>query len=93
MSSPSLPARALSGAIRGYQVARRGRPSPCRFEPRCSAYAHEAIVTHGAARGSLLALRRLGRCRPWGGRGWDPVPEARPEAPQPDSAPPPWKAA
>jgi len=78
----SLPARALLGAIGAYQVVRRGRVSPCRFEPSCSAYAHEAIVTHGAVRGSGLALRRLSRCRPLGGRGWDPVP-----------APPPRKAA
>jgi putative membrane protein insertion efficiency factor len=71
-------ARALTGAIRAYQAARRGRPSPCRFEPSCSVYAHEAIVTHGAVRGSALALRRLSRCRPFGGRGWDPVPAAPP---------------
>ena len=74
MTSPSRPARTVAAVIRTYQLARRGRPSPCRFEPSCSAYAHEAVVTHGAARGSLLAARRLLRCRPWGGRGWDPAP-------------------
>ena len=67
-------ARALLGLIRFYQAARAGRPSPCRFQPSCSAYAAEAIEVHGAARGSWLAVRRLSRCRPLGGFGWDPVP-------------------
>ena len=49
----------------------------CRFLPTCSAYALQAIATHGAARGYLLALKRIGRCHPWGGSGHDPVPEAR----------------
>ncbi|MBM3882938.1 MAG: membrane protein insertion efficiency factor YidD [Verrucomicrobia bacterium] len=48
----------------------------CRFTPSCSAYAAEAIREHGAARGSWLALRRLGRCHPWGDCGADPVPPA-----------------
>jgi putative membrane protein insertion efficiency factor len=46
----------------------------CRFTPTCSVYASEAIREHGAIRGSFLALRRLGRCHPWGGCGCDPVP-------------------
>lgn len=46
----------------------------CRFEPSCSAYAEQAIHEHGAAHGSWLALRRLLRCRPFGGSGFDPVP-------------------
>lgn len=50
----------------------------CRFTPTCSVYASEAIRTHGAIRGLLLALRRLGRCHPWGDCGCDPVPPKLP---------------
>lgn len=46
----------------------------CRFDPSCSAYAEEALRKHGAFRGSWLAARRIGRCHPWGGSGYDPVP-------------------
>ncbi|HXY44426.1 MAG TPA: membrane protein insertion efficiency factor YidD [Acidimicrobiales bacterium] len=70
----SRPARALLFAIRVYQGARSGRLSPCRFVPSCSEYAAEAITEHGSARGSWLTIRRLARCRPLGGRGYDPVP-------------------
>ena len=55
-------------------------PPSCRFTPTCSAYAEEAVRTYGAGRGGWLALRRLGRCHPFGGSGYDPVPE--PETPQ-----------
>ena len=48
----------------------------CRHFPTCSAYALEAIETHGIARGYLLALKRVGRCHPLGGSGYDPVPSA-----------------
>jgi hypothetical protein len=67
--------RALLWGIEAYQGLRSGRPSPCRFVPSCSVYGHEAIVRHGAARGSWLTLRRLSRCRPFGGFGSDPVPD------------------
>lgn len=76
MRTPGLAVRTLTGAIRGYQAVRAGRPSPCRFTPSCSAYAVEALEVHGVARGSWYGIRRLGRCRPGGGHGWDPVPEA-----------------
>ena len=47
----------------------------CRFQPSCSAYALEALETHGALRGTRLTLRRILRCHPWGGSGIDNVPE------------------
>ncbi len=55
-----------------------GPGTGCRFEPSCSAYLLEALRSHGAWRGSLLGLRRLARCHPWGGCGHDPVPEKLP---------------
>lgn len=67
-------ARGLRSMVRAYQHLRAGRPSPCRFEPSCSSYAVEALEVHGAWRGGWMSLRRLSRCRPLGGRGWDPVP-------------------
>jgi len=49
-------------------------PPACRYTPSCSEYAAEAVQAHGALRGSWLALKRLGRCHPFGGHGYDPVP-------------------
>ena len=78
-SQPEVPtgavARLLVMLIHAYQLARLGRVSPCRFTPTCSHYAVEAMNRHGAWRGLGLTLRRLGRCRPGGPNGYDPVPE------------------
>lgn len=49
-------------------------PGCCRFTPTCSQYAVEALRRHGPFKGSWLALRRILRCHPWGGSGYDPVP-------------------
>jgi len=47
----------------------------CRFQPTCSEYAMEALRKHGAFRGTWLTIRRVARCHPWGGSGYDPVPD------------------
>lgn len=61
--------------IRLYQrTLSRAFTGSCRFEPSCSRYAHEAISVHGAWKGWWLAMKRLARCQPWGGHGYDPVP-------------------
>jgi putative membrane protein insertion efficiency factor len=74
----SLPSRALLGLL---WVYRRGvspmLPRTCRFYPSCSAYAEQAVRTHGVLRGSWLAVRRLGRCHPWTPGGVDHVPPRR----------------
>jgi putative membrane protein insertion efficiency factor len=49
-------------------------PATCRYTPTCSQYAIEAIKKHGPFKGSFLAAKRIGRCHPWGGHGYDPVP-------------------
>ena len=69
-------AKAFIGVIHTYQRFTAHRISPCRFYPSCSNYAAEAIEVHGAWRGSILGLRRIGRCRPLGPHGVDLVPEA-----------------
>jgi putative membrane protein insertion efficiency factor len=61
--------------IRFYQYAISPlTPPSCRFTPTCSEYAKQAITKHGPAKGLLLAVKRLLRCHPWGGSGYDPVP-------------------
>ena len=69
----------LFGAlIRGYQVLLSPMLQPaCRFHPTCSQYALDAIGRFGAARGGWMALRRIGRCHPWGNAGFDPIPETK----------------
>lgn len=73
-TTSSVPARALRGLSGLYRAWSSTRPPHCRFVPTCSAYAEEAVERHGARRGVWLALRRLTRCRPGGGWGYDPVP-------------------
>ncbi|HZV56156.1 MAG TPA: membrane protein insertion efficiency factor YidD [Sphingobium sp.] len=60
-------------------VPSRILPPSCRYMPSCSQYAIEAVERHGAIRGGWLALKRLLRCHPWGGHGYDPVPDRRGE--------------
>lgn len=50
----------------------------CRFHPSCSTYAADALRAHGLIAGAWLAVRRLARCHPFGGSGYDPVPSVRP---------------
>jgi putative membrane protein insertion efficiency factor len=67
--------RAIRLLIRAYQLLVSPMlPPSCRFLPSCSDYAAEAVARHGAVRGLYLAMRRLLRCHPWGGSGYDPVP-------------------
>jgi putative membrane protein insertion efficiency factor len=49
-------------------------PASCRYTPTCSEYAVEAVKKYGALRGLWLAVKRIARCHPWGGHGYDPVP-------------------
>lgn len=70
-------ARGLHALVRGYRWVFAGRPSPCRFDPSCSTYALEAFECHGARRGLWMSVRRVARCHPWGGMGWDPVPDGK----------------
>ena len=63
--------------VRVYQYTISPVLAPCcRFHPTCSAYAAEALARHGVIRGGVLMLARIARCHPWGGAGYDPVPES-----------------
>ena len=65
----------LIGLVRIYQGAVSPfLPNACRYTPTCSQYMIEAIGHYGAWRGGWLGLKRMGRCHPWGGHGYDPVP-------------------
>lgn len=67
--------RVLMGVVRFYQVAFSSwMPPTCRYTPSCSAYALLALQHHGGVKGGWLAVRRVLRCHPWGGYGYDPVP-------------------
>jgi uncharacterized protein len=69
----------LRGAVRVYQlIISPLLPPSCRFLPSCSDYAIEALERHGALHGGGLTLWRLARCHPWGGSGYDPVPQRKP---------------
>ncbi|WP_121939946.1 membrane protein insertion efficiency factor YidD [Eilatimonas milleporae] len=69
-----MAARGAVLLIRGYQLVLSPLLGPnCRFQPTCSQYALEAVRLHGGLKGSWLAIRRVMRCHPWGGHGYDPV--------------------
>ena len=70
----SVIGHALVAVLRVYQAAVSPWLGPaCRFQPTCSEYAVEAVQRHGALRGAWLGMRRVGRCHPLGGHGYDPV--------------------
>ncbi|MGN0092657.1 MAG: membrane protein insertion efficiency factor YidD [Alistipes sp.] len=65
----------LIALVRFYQICISPlTPPACRFTPTCSQYALEALRRYGALKGSWLAIKRIARCHPWGGSGYDPVP-------------------
>lgn len=63
------------GLVRLYQLCISPlTPAACRFTPTCSQYAVEALKKHGLIKGGWLTIKRIARCHPWGGSGYDPVP-------------------
>ena len=71
----SWPSRAVIVGLHAYQWILSPWLGPaCRYEPTCSQYGMAAVEQYGVARGGWLTLRRLGRCHPFGGSGYDPVP-------------------
>jgi putative membrane protein insertion efficiency factor len=74
--------------IRLYQrTISRVLPPSCRFVPSCSEYGHEAITRYGVIRGGIMATWRVLRCNPWGGHGYDPVPDLGQRAANTDPTP------
>lgn len=68
-------AKILIALVRFYQkFVSPVTPSSCRYTPTCSTYMVEAIKIHGPLKGSWLGIKRIARCNPWGGQGYDPVP-------------------
>jgi putative membrane protein insertion efficiency factor len=68
--------RIAAASIRLYQLTLSPLLAPsCRFHPTCSEYMREAVLRYGLMRGAWLGLKRLARCHPWYGGGYDPVPE------------------
>jgi putative membrane protein insertion efficiency factor len=67
--------------IKGYQILISPLlPAKCRYQPTCSHYCIEALKTHGLRNGGLLGIKRILRCHPWGGSGYDPVPKKKNDA-------------
>jgi len=78
-------AKPLIGLVRLYRlVLSPWLGSNCRYQPTCSSYAIEALQVHGVLRGTWLAVKRIGRCHPWGGSGYDPVPGLEPDDNEPN---------
>jgi putative membrane protein insertion efficiency factor len=73
-------ANILIAIVRFYQLAISPLyPATCRYAPTCSQYMIEAIRVHGVLRGTWMGLRRISKCHPWGGSGYDPVPPKKEE--------------
>ena len=74
-ASKRIVALPLIALVRLYQVAISPHtPAACRFTPTCSHYALEALKKYGPIKGGWLTIKRIARCHPWGGSGYDPVP-------------------
>jgi putative membrane protein insertion efficiency factor len=74
----NLDERSVRSALRAYKLTISPLIGPgCRFAPTCSEYAATSLIEHGPWRGSWLAARRVCRCHPWGGSGYDPVPDRK----------------
>ncbi|MEW6535307.1 MAG: membrane protein insertion efficiency factor YidD [Candidatus Auribacterota bacterium] len=69
-----IPVLTVLALIKGYQTLISGAVPRCRYLPTCSQYAAEAVRVHGLLKGLALSLKRIGRCNPFGGYGYDPVP-------------------